>query len=326
MSAAAETNDFAWWQAALAGNSQPIHENEPQAGYFKTRRGKDQPWLPVCIYRDAGKLVAFVGDSPADPAVIWTYVANRPISYELYTAVADRGEPWPEDITAEIEKARPAEAAIGHNSGRPEDEIRDEIETLDRAFTAWLAEIGGTITTEEQDAKAETFRTRFAEIEKRAKAAQKVEKEPFLEGGRKVDAKWKPLDAAADAGKRRVGGVVTPYRVDRDRKRQEAERKAREEAERARQEAARKAAEAEAAGAPPPPPSPPELTRRAAAPTGLRTYRVCVITDLPAAVGAILALPTPPAEFTDVVKTIARRLIEAGVAVPGAEIREEKRA
>lgn len=326
MSAAVEPNEFAWWQAALAGKSPPIHENEPQCGYFKTRRGKDAPWLPVCIYRDGGKLLAFVGDEATDPASIWTWVANRPISYELYTAVADRGEPWPDDITAEIEKARPAEAAIGHNSGRPEDEVRDEIETLDRAFTAWLAEIGGTITTEEHDAKAETFRTRFAEIEKRAAAAHKVEKEPFLKGGREVDAKWKPLDAAADAGKRRVGAIVTPYRVERDRKRQEAERKAREEADRARQEAARLAAEAEAAGASPPPPPPPEPPRRAAAPTGLRTYRVCVITDLSAAVAAILALPTPPAEFTDAVKTIANRLIGSGVPVPGAEIREERRA
>ncbi|WP_406853522.1 hypothetical protein ABEG18_13195 [Alsobacter sp. KACC 23698] len=324
MSAALEQNDFAWWDSARAGLNPPIHENDPQCGYFRMRSGKGGPWLPVCIYRDGGQLLAFKGDESVDPHQIWTWVARRPISYELYTAVADQGQPWPEDIASEVEQhaeALPEDAS-------EEDKIKAQIAAHEAAFAKYLADCGGSITTEDQDAKAETFRAEFLALQKKIAALHKAEKEPFLEGGRKVDAKWKALEARAEDGKKRIGAVVTPFRVERDRRRQEEERRRAEAERKAREDAARAAAEAAAAGQPAPEPAPvaPVASRRAAPPSGLRTVRVLVIDDLRAALTQLAALNDPPAELVEVVRVISRRMIEAGVSVSGCRIEEQKRA
>ena len=323
---------YAFWQQALAGRPVQIHESDPQPGYYRVRR-KNGPWEPVGIWFDAGELRASRGTSAIDPFDIWTYAAKNPVTYEAYMAAVD-SKGWPEDIDAEVEQARvevaaqkavePAqEPTIGHNSGRQEEEIRDEIAAIDQAFQAWLANIGGEVTTAEHDAKAETFRTRAHDLGKRAEDTRATLKKPILEAGKALDAAWKPVVDAAEAVKKRVGKVVLDYRVEQDRiRRAEAERQ-RQEAEKARREAEAAARLAEAAGQPAPPPPPVEEPRTVA--KGFRTVTVYRVTDLRAALEAILKADPEHAEIVDVVRTIGTRLIKAGVPCPGVEAVEERR-
>ena len=91
------------WRNALVGNVGPIHENEPQSGFYRVKND------PVAIWRDGDDLFAERAGRPvADVCALWTYAAKWPISCELYEAVAERGEPWPDAIEEP--------AGIGHNA------------------------------------------------------------------------------------------------------------------------------------------------------------------------------------------------------------------
>lgn len=85
-------------------------------------------------------------------------------------------------------------------------------------------------------------------------AERKALKEPILEAGRKIDAKYKEASERLATYERRIKGALTTYHDEQERKRKEAERIAAEaarkererleaEAQRAREEADRKARE-----------------------------------------------------------------------------------
>jgi hypothetical protein len=100
----AEVNVWAWWQNALAGTIGPIHDGDPQQGYYRTRF-KDKPWEPVAIWFEDGKWHAMRGDRQVDASDIWTWCCRNPITYEAYTKAIE-GAGWDDE---------PEAPAIGHN-------------------------------------------------------------------------------------------------------------------------------------------------------------------------------------------------------------------
>ena len=110
---------YTYYQSALMGVFGPVHENDPQCGYYRMRRGRGGPWVPVAIWRevtgeseitgisDSGKLVCLVDGVEKDPYEIWTWVCRYPVPYETYVAVAEKGQSWPEDLP-DLKKVRPA--------------------------------------------------------------------------------------------------------------------------------------------------------------------------------------------------------------------------
>lgn len=83
-------DEYAYWRAALAGEKQPIHENEPHVGFW-AKRQKAGPRLPVAIWTDAaGVLTALVGfDGSAkigDAGALWTWICRDPVSEADYRA------------------------------------------------------------------------------------------------------------------------------------------------------------------------------------------------------------------------------------------------
>jgi hypothetical protein len=137
------TSPWAWWQAALKGNVGPIHENEPQQGFY--RAGND----PVAIwYDEKDGVMAKRWErllTAAQACEVWTWACRKPISHALYTEVLAGGQ-WPEAIDAEVAAAKPAEPALGHNSGLPHEEVLDELAAIEAAFAAWLKSIGSIST------------------------------------------------------------------------------------------------------------------------------------------------------------------------------------
>jgi len=73
--------EYDWWSLALTGEKVEIDADSPQSGFYKMRRFKDGPWLPVMIRMHEGVLRCRVGsDSNADAHDTWTYCAGHPVT------------------------------------------------------------------------------------------------------------------------------------------------------------------------------------------------------------------------------------------------------
>jgi hypothetical protein len=329
MSDAVDT--YAYWRNALEGRFGPVHEGHPQAGFFRKRRSKDdRSWVSVAIWAVGNEWHAVVDGKHASAEAVWTHCCTRPITEELYRRIA-AGEPWPDDVkkmvVAETTKVEPEEPGIGHNSGdtRPlHEQMGEEITITGRAFAKWLDAIGGAIVTEEHDAAGEAWKAQFQALERKAELAHKAEKEPHLLAGRAVDEAWRKPKEWAGIGKGRVADALTPYRLERQRIRDEEWKRQQDAA--AAVAAAQRAAMLADATLPPPEPEPaPASNRRGAAPkpaSGLRKTKTPQITDLVACITFIQGHAPDHPDLVAVVTKIARKIHDAGVVVPGFEVVE----
>ncbi|MBO9430581.1 hypothetical protein [Sulfitobacter sp. R18_1] len=91
---------YRWHNAAMAGKNPPVHDGEPQCGYFKRRMIKGGPWVPVRIFvereidPETGELasdevlcIEVEGIRKDDPADQWTYL--KPISRAEFNHLTD---------------------------------------------------------------------------------------------------------------------------------------------------------------------------------------------------------------------------------------------
>lgn len=99
---------YAWWRSALAGNNPPMHESEPQCGYFKVRdrRGVNaslapikRPFVAASIWPEGDELRAEIAGHPRAIDAVWPWVAKHPISYKDYHHW-HKNECWPEKLLA----------------------------------------------------------------------------------------------------------------------------------------------------------------------------------------------------------------------------------
>ena len=242
------SDSYSWWHQALLGHFGPIHENDPQPGYYRMRRGRGGPWVPVAIWReapegsgydeistnsDSGKLVCLVDGFERDPFDVWTWVCRYPVPYETYVAVAERGEPWPEDlpkwerIGKDKRTARDVVPALGHNSQslNEAEMVEEEVEALSLSALNWLETLP-TIENQSDADKAANYADRFSALETRAEEARVIEKRPSLEEGREIDARWKPVVSKAQDAKAKMKKAIEPYLVGERQRRIEMARRA----------------------------------------------------------------------------------------------------
>ena len=90
-----ETNVWAWWQGALEGNFGPMHEGQPEQGYYRTRF-KGGQWEPVALWFENGEWHAMRGERMVDPADTWNFCRTHPVSYEAYQKAIE-GAGWDDD-------------------------------------------------------------------------------------------------------------------------------------------------------------------------------------------------------------------------------------
>jgi hypothetical protein len=205
--------DLSVWRAALTGEAAPLHENDPQPGYWRLRAARGGPWLPVAIWREPdGSLKALKAGRPAEAQDLWVWCCRNPIAYETYRAVAEEGLPWPDAVEVDVA------AGPGHNRG-PALPSEDDgpLALIDAALTdlksqaqAWLAGVGAIACQSDAD-KAANFAEAFARLEREAEEARVAEKAPVLAQGRAIDEAWKPLIAAAASGKTQMKQALTPF-------------------------------------------------------------------------------------------------------------------
>lgn len=138
----------------------------------------------------------------------------------------------------------PAVAGIGDNGGPPLDAlpaIKAKIDDLETEAKAWFD--GEDIANEAQAEDVSRILDDARKLAKEADNARKVEKEPHLEAGRMVDARWKPLTTNAERIEQVAKAVLTPWLKAKAKEKEEAEAAARRAAEAAAEDA-RRAAEA----------------------------------------------------------------------------------
>jgi hypothetical protein len=212
------SDSYLWWRQALLGHFGPIHENDPQPGYYRMRKGRGGRWVPAAIWEDKDKscLSCLVDGVERDAFEVWTWVCRYPVSYETYVAVAERGEAWPEDLPERLdagsETIRQSTRGIGDNSSgvTEAEEFLEEIEMLWQSAEEWVQVVQSPSSQAEAD-KAANYAERFSNLETRAEEARTLEKRPVLEEGRRIDAKWKPVISKASDGKVRMKKVLEPY-------------------------------------------------------------------------------------------------------------------
>lgn len=99
---------YAWHRAALAGLRPPVHDGEPQCGWFKTRLVKDGPFVPAVIRIDrdidpaTGELlnperfVCEVNGQPRDARLAWGSLCKSPISHQEFLDLQDLQARYPQ--------------------------------------------------------------------------------------------------------------------------------------------------------------------------------------------------------------------------------------
>jgi hypothetical protein len=272
------------------------------------------------------------------------------IPYDLYVAVTERGEPWPElyttrlrtkDIAAGVvwtedwarahlasnvethDEAGNPRAVIGDNEPPPDllpsQALAARIDALANALAGFLAPLGGAPKTKAEADTVANYATKFKELANEATATHKVEKEPHLVAGRAVDAEWFPVRDKADACRKKALGIADAW-INAEKARLAEE--ARKANEAARREAERAAAMSGETPVPVQEVAPAPVKIGTGRTVSQRTRKVWTITDLPAFVAYLLAMEKPPADFVATCETLATRLGIAGVKPPGVEMEE----
>lgn len=327
------SDKYAYWRNALDGKFGPVHDGDPQSGYYRQTIAKYNIDRPVAIWEHEGRMVAKAGfhDKPkeVDAGEIWTSVCQNPITSGTYEKAYQSGA-FEDTI---------ATATIGHNqSADPREALAIELEGEKEIAEQFLKT---PINDDDAADKAAAWSKKFQIISKKADDQRKVEKQPHIDAGAAVDAKWNPIRDDAKDLSNRLKRHIDPYLQKKQAEERERQRKAQEEADRKRreaEEAARKAQEAavddEAAKA--------EAERllqeaeaaekataernaqagRTGAKVSLRTFTFAEITDYDALIGAIKNNP----EVKELAERLANAAARAGNPLPGTEIKQEKRA
>lgn len=321
------TDKYQFWRDALAGKKVEVHDGHPEPGFYKMRRGKDQPWLPVAIWWDdaTGTLIGRVGDTQVEPKDIWLSAAKNPVAQDAAKHAFQHGT-WPGDV--------PDAPPIGHNA--PPTTLEDQISDVSHQALTWLERNG--ISDPASSDKAANYREQLLDLKKKADAERVKEKRPHDDAAKAVQQKWKPVIEAAETAAGVLRDALTTWmRAEEARQRREAEefmRRVREEEARKRQQLLE---EQKAKGVPDEEAqaviedTAPEVPGEAPKPrvqaggqrgrkTGLRTIKTAVIKDYDKA----LAHFAHHDKVRAVIEQLTNHAARDGHAVPGVEVREDK--
>jgi len=90
-------SDYSYWKSALAGEKATAFVDSPSPGFYRTKRGTS--WVPVAVWPNGDGLGFKIGREVvgADMGTeLWSHYCAHPITEEVYRAVAERGENWPD--------------------------------------------------------------------------------------------------------------------------------------------------------------------------------------------------------------------------------------
>ena len=339
-----EQDEWAFWREARAGGKPLTTPGTPHSGFFRSyfwtadgaAEGKRvKASRGVSIWRDGDDrhgddwqcLVTsgYCPNNRIDIDELFASCCNHSISREEVMRVLNGGR-FDDDVPI-------IDIGTGHNNPpddlTPDQALAAEISAMEAQCRAWLKGLpNGTPQTKAEANLCANYAIKFGEFEKRASDAHKIEKAPFLESGRLVDAKWfAPVRDIAAGLKAKIKAIGDGWLTRENARLAEEARKVNEAARAAAAEADRKAREeADKAGAAPPPKTVvqevvAERTKIGTAGRSIsqRSKKEWVIEDMPAVSAYFAGLETPPAELIEVLTKLANKVCAAGVSVPGTK-------
>jgi hypothetical protein len=293
------SDEWTWWQNALVGVVAPIHDGDPQTGYYRIRRKGRDGFLPVAYWKDAksGEQRCHMDGQDLDlqrGMEIWPFASKQPVTHEAYWKRLNTGK-WPDESAA----------VVGHNAAPLDDStaaIAERIADLAREAEKLIA--AGAAPSQEISDQASDLANTFGELENKVTALHRAEKQPHLDAGRAVDTKWFGLrDKAADLKRRLKAAVVTPFLT----------KKA--------DEVAKANVAAIASGTAPEALPQQRLTAGSSKrQTALRTQTSAEVTDWPALLAALKDHP----DIREAAQRVANASAKAGVELPGMKIIKTK--
>lgn len=336
-------NPYEFWLEALKDPAQigvnlPVHENDPQSGFYRARSANGGDMIPVAIWIGKNGVVAKHGSAMVQAVDIWTFCVRHPVTEQEYRDAMD-GKGW-KDTPPENEKV----AGIGHNM--PEDPFEALTLELDGEKEIALELMKKPITNKDDADKVANFSKRMGVIRTKADELFDVEKRPIRDAGKAIDDKWRDLRESSKILMEQLKRHLDAFlKAERDRER-ERQRKAAEDAaiaRRAADEAARKAANTQS--------NPDDPEQKAAAlkaeklaeaaaqaendakartvsagrtgsKVSMRTFTSAKITDF----DKLLEALKDREEILELVQSLANRAAKGGVALAGMEIVTEERA
>lgn len=361
-----ETNPWARWEAALLGEPLDLGaRGDPPWGYYRFPPSKTRPNAKqeaVAVWGDVqdGSLQCVrnvYGDGDGMTAMQIDEMFSHEhyaIPFELYLAVTDRNEPWPEiyttrlrtkdilngvvwseawaraqlaaDVETHDEAGNPREVIGGNNPPpdlTPAEALGARINCVAVALASFLTSIGGQPRNKPEADSVANYATKFKEFSTEATATHKIAKEPHLAAGRAVDGEFFPIRDKAEACRKKALAIADTWMNAEKARLNEEARKVNEAA----REAARK--QAMVAGEPPAP-----IQEVVAAPVKIgtgrtvsqRTRKVWAVTDFPAFLAYLAKMEPPNADLVACCELLAHRLGAAGVIAPGITLTEKASA
>ena len=329
---------YRYWRAELAspGSQSRDTADTPTDGFWRAQAAKTKPDYPVAIWHEGEVETIKIGRRQFDGGSTaeghdfrdgtWQHCVA--VTKEIYDAAVDTGF-WPDGKPARKmsdEERMGIEVGGGDNAPSTEDSLGDQI--------ASLADIINNTDEPKTQDEANALAGRLDKMRallKLAEAARVKEKEPDLQGGREVDAKWQAIgQPGGDAY--RDGEAKRKAFLKKEQARLDAEAEERRKQQQAEIEAQQAAAAAEAAerGEPVPaatpaaavvPPAEPQRARAGSTfgrATGLRKVTRAKITDI----GKLLQALSTHKEMIEFAQTLANRAAKAGIPLDGMEIEE----
>jgi hypothetical protein len=300
------SDEWAWWQTKLRGEPAQMSEGTPHAGFYRAARrgqyGARRTFLPVAYWPgENGELNCRIGDDDVTPQHgrdIWVSVGNNPIVEETYRAVAERGEPWPDEHEL-VPMAGDNKPPVDDNSFEA---LEAAVENLAREAEQRVE--GPAIADQDEADRIANLADRLAELHGRVDEARKVEKRPYDEGAAAVQKRWTPLLLKAETYRNLKFKLLTPW------------------LKKLAADAAKRAAEAaEASGVPPPESRRPRAGTRGRAQTLKSTKRAEIVNY-----DECLNFFREHDDVRGAIQHLANRAVRAGITVPGTKVLEDTQA
>lgn len=234
------SDQFLWWREAVAGVRGDIHEDEPQSGFYRSRRKGEQAKAVAYWYdtKNGSLRCQIDGEDISEQQAreIWPFASKEPITHDMFKKKREFGI-WP-DMDEGALASLPSNREIIGNNKPP----IDEAEILREQIVSAKGSVGdyAKIASDEIAAKAQSLRSRLLELAGSAEKKHKAEKQPHLDAGRAVDQKWFPLRDLAKGAADAIRSALSAWETEKDRRAREAMRVA-EEARRKAEEAGKPA-------------------------------------------------------------------------------------
>jgi hypothetical protein len=306
-------SDYSYWRAAIAGEKPKMFVDDPQPGFYRkgvyerNEKGnkKRVGWDPIAIFMNGGDMVAVIGDNEIMITdrdrvnEMWSYVADNAVPEDVWRAVAERREPWP-DAPASI-------PAANRDVAKTDNEAPEEVGPEAHATAIENAKSAApkTVTNADEAAKAAGSMNRLAELRLACDKAGQAIYKPLHAIYSKSQKEWTAPVKVAEAEEKRLLIAVKTW--------QESERKRQEK------EAEEAAAKLDVAATPEPVAAPAPIvasygTRKVKADVKL----FAVINDL----AAVLAYFKDDPELQQRAEKLATDAVRKGTKVPGTTVRE----